>query len=257
MLKITIAVLATGLLAFGADSIITRLGMTDDTAEKIITRNLHSGKLQELPIYKAKQIPPEERAEAIRQTGDYIKSVVMAPAFKEKYVADWEKEAPQDANMKLKALIRKSEKDYKELQEIHKTAEAEYKESYGAALKSMEDLINALKDPKHKMHKIYVQSMVGSMPAPPTAAYKAELAKFEETYPGTVEGMVKLRLKSFLALTADIDFNATLVKKGNKMIFEDPALEKRSADWKQCFRAGPDAVKAARAYAEQWLKELP
>ncbi len=121
----------------------------------------------------------------------------------------------------------------------------------------MKDLIAALKDPKHKMHKIYVQSMVGEVPGPPTAAFKAELAKFEATYPGTVEGMLKLRLKAFLAMTADIDFNAKLIRKGNKMIFEDPALEKRSRDWKQCFRAGPEAVKAARAYAEQWLKELP
>ncbi|WP_341836015.1 hypothetical protein WJU16_24645 [Chitinophaga pollutisoli] len=257
MFKISIAVLATGLLAFSANSIITRLGISDEDAHKTIDRNLLSGKMELIAAYKAKQIPAGERAQAVKEMGDYIKAYVSTPEYKAAYVEEWEKEAPKDANAKLRAAIKKSEKDYQELEKIHETAEAEYKASYAEALKTMKDLINALKDPKHKMHKIYVQSMVGEVPGPPTAAFKAELAKYEEKYPGTVEGMLKLRLKSFLALSADIDFNAALVKKGNKMIFEDPALEKRSAEWKQCFRAGPEAVKAARAYAEQWLKELP
>jgi len=257
MIKLTFAVLATGILAFGASNIISRLGVTDEDAHKSIDRNLLSGKLELIGAYKGKQIPPEERAQAVREMGDYIKAYVSTPEYKNAYVEEWEKDAPKDGNAKLKAAIRKAEKDTKELEKLYETADAEYKESYGESLKAMKDIVAAMKDPKHKMHKIYVQSMVGELPGPPTAAFKAELAKYEETYPGTVEGMLKLRLKAFLALTSDIDFNAKLVKKGSKMVFEDPALEKRSRDWKLCFRAGPETVKAARSYAEQWLKELP
>lgn len=255
--KIIIASITVGLVAFTTNTIISRLGVSDEDAQKAVSRGMYTGKLDLIAMYKAKQIPAGERAAAVKEMGDYIKAYVMSPEYKEAYVEGWEKEAPQDANSKLRAAIKKSEKDYKDMEELHRTAEPENKEGYAAALKAMKDMIDILKDPKHKMHKVYVQGIAGGVPGPPTAAFKAELAKFEQTYPGTVEGMLKLRLKSFLTLTSDIDFNAPLVKKGNKMIFEDPLLEKRSREWKMCFRAGPETIKAARAYAEAWLKELP
>ena len=59
-----------------------------------------------------------------------------------------------------------------------------------------------------------------------------------------------------LDATADVDFNAKLVSRSGRMAFVDPALEEKSSDWKMAYRAGREAVSAARLAAAAWLKEL-
>ncbi|MGZ5282869.1 MAG: hypothetical protein ACXWEY_11390 [Bacteroidia bacterium] len=88
------------------------------------------------------------------------------------------------------------------------------------------------------------------------AAYKQDLKRWEADYPTTVNGLLKKKLKEFLVLTADINFNAKLEKRGDKMVFSDPALEAQDEFWKACFRSGKPTVDAARAYAQQWLQEI-
>ncbi len=69
--------------------------------------------------------------------------------------------------------------------------------------------------------------------------------------------MIRKRLQEFLQLTADINFDAALTtdQHGVKH-FADEELERKDYNWKLCFRSGKETVTAARAYAEQWLKEL-
>lgn len=71
-----------------------------------------------------------------------------------------------------------------------------------------------------------------------------------------VEPLVASRLKQFLELSADVDFQARLVTKNGVSRFADPRLESRSPEWKLCFRAGPQTLAAARAYAGDWLNTL-
>jgi hypothetical protein len=87
-----------------------------------------------------------------------------------------------------------------------------------------------------------------------TEQYKQDLAEWEKMK--DISYMLKKRLKAFLELTADIDFNAKLVPSGKKMMFENPAYESKSNYWKACFRCGPAAIKQARIKANEWLKEL-
>jgi hypothetical protein len=88
------------------------------------------------------------------------------------------------------------------------------------------------------------------------ATYKQDLKSWEADYPPTVNGLLKKKLKEFLQLTSDINFNAELKKQGDRMIFADPALEDKDEFWKACFRSGKPTVNAARSYAQQWLQEL-
>jgi hypothetical protein len=57
-------------------------------------------------------------------------------------------------------------------------------------------------------------------------------------------------------LTQGIDFNAALKESGGNKVFVNPAYEKKSNKWKMAFRAGKEVTEAARAFAQQWLKEL-
>jgi hypothetical protein len=86
--------------------------------------------------------------------------------------------------------------------------------------------------------------------------HQAALKKWETDYPKDPNVLVARRLKEFLALSASVDFQAETVKKGRMVKFVKPAYEEKSEDWKMCYRAGKEAVDAARAAATEWLKEL-
>lgn len=68
---------------------------------------------------------------------------------------------------------------------------------------------------------------------------------------------LKKRLQAFLDETSDVDFQARTTGTGYARRFADEENEARSNTWKMCFRAGPDVTGAARAFAEEWLAELP
>ena len=82
------------------------------------------------------------------------------------------------------------------------------------------------------------------------------MADWERDYPEDVDDLVALRLREFLATTADMDFDADLEERNGKLVFEDAALEAKPAEWKVYFRAGEEAVTAAREAAADWLDEV-
>ena len=76
--------------------------------------------------------------------------------------------------------------------------------------------------------------------------------KNEKLYPSDPNQMVKQRLKEFLKVSSTVDFDAEL--QGS--MFKNPAYERKSAQWKMCYRAGRDVIMAAREEATKWLQEL-
>jgi len=86
--------------------------------------------------------------------------------------------------------------------------------------------------------------------------YQTKICKWEKDYPADTKQLIKRRLEYFLDLTKDIDFNASLKELNGKKIFVNPVYEQKPAEWKMGFRAGKDVVQTARAFAEQWIKEL-
>lgn len=87
--------------------------------------------------------------------------------------------------------------------------------------------------------------------------YNEQLAQWKQDYPATGREMVKRRLNEFLRESADVDFDAKLVRRGGKMRFVNQTYEdEKSGEWKICYRAGRPAVEKARAFSKQWLAEL-
>src|SRR5262249_34386946 len=68
--------------------------------------------------------------------------------------------------------------------------------------------------------------------------------------------VVARRLREFLQLSADVDFDARLKTQDGRSVFENPAYQAKSSQWKMCFRAGREATAAARAAVQAWLTEL-
>jgi hypothetical protein len=57
-------------------------------------------------------------------------------------------------------------------------------------------------------------------------------------------------------MSKDVDFDAKLVPADSKMRFADPRYEEKPPEWKLYYRAGREAVAAAREVAQAWLKAL-
>lgn len=71
-------------------------------------------------------------------------------------------------------------------------------------------------------------------------------------YPVNADELIKSRLESFMEISATVDFNAEL----NGSMFANPEYEKKTDQWKMCFRAGKAVIAAAREEVAIWLKEL-
>jgi hypothetical protein len=74
----------------------------------------------------------------------------------------------------------------------------------------------------------------------------------EKNYPENGTELVKKRLADFIAVSATVDYDA-VVTSGR---FDKPEYERKSPEWKMCYRAGKAVVAAARAEAQKWLDEL-
>lgn len=86
--------------------------------------------------------------------------------------------------------------------------------------------------------------------------YNEQLAEWKANYPATSKEMLRRRLREFLEVSRDVDYDAQLVRKGRKMVFVNEDYESQSEEWKRCFRAGKAPVEKARAIAKSWLAEL-
>ncbi|RDB03607.1 hypothetical protein DVG78_23175 [Runella aurantiaca] len=68
--------------------------------------------------------------------------------------------------------------------------------------------------------------------------------------------LLRQRLKNFIALCDDVDFNAQLRPAGRKQEFIQPAYQRKPAEWKFLYRLGKTPVMEARAFAQEWLTDL-
>jgi len=68
--------------------------------------------------------------------------------------------------------------------------------------------------------------------------------------------IIKNELQQFLTASANVDFNAKLVAKGDRMVFVNPDYESKDGNWKFYYRCGREAVSGARHFAENWLSSL-
>lgn len=87
--------------------------------------------------------------------------------------------------------------------------------------------------------------------------YNEQLAQWKQDFAPTGREMVRRRLRQFLEESADVDWEAKLVRCGGKMCFANEQYEdEKSGEWKVCYRAGREPVEKARAFAKAWLAEL-
>lgn len=207
-------------------------------------------------------IPAAKRAAVVRAVGEFARSFTKTGTFLEWYASYREERKPRAPETtplmaegraqqikELKASIAEQEK-------AQAAAPADQKGIYRDVIASFRQMLKELEKPD-PAQDAELDAHIGQANAEATKKHQAELAAWEKEYPaGNPKPLLKRRIKEFLDATATVDFSAKLVKKDDSMVFANPAYENKNGDWKTAFRAGKEATEAARAVAQQWLKEL-
>ena len=246
-----------GFAAFTND-VLQQLSLAEEDAKEAIKDNFINGGLYFPDNQTIKTIAVAKRSTTVGALGDYMKQYIYSPEFAEAY-----EEAKQDAKpagkADTKALIenrlQQIEEELPHAEENLKNAAPAMKKLNQLSVDQLKQEREALKNTKHPMHNDYVSNLKDEEEEN-AGQQEMEAKFFDEKYPATVKELVKKRLREFLAFTADINFNAQLVQQGKFKVFADAALESKDANWKKCFRAGPETIGAARKYAQQWLVQL-
>jgi hypothetical protein len=109
------------------------------------------------------------------------------------------------------------------------------------------------KDPAQKAQ---LKAVLDAQRAEAKTRREEALAEWNIRLPTDPKALIAGRIREFLETSADVDFGAKLVKKGGLMRFDNEDYEAKPITWKLCFRAGREAVEAARTFATSWLSAL-
>ncbi|WP_315821230.1 hypothetical protein [Paraflavitalea speifideaquila] len=240
-----------GTMAFVAvNSIFDQLDIAEAEAKESIFDNFRESKLTFPVTSVIKGMATGKRAGVVKELGDYIRKYTNSPAFAEEYKRYVQRKTQKPVNKeeKIQKQIAETKAEIAETEKELKTATADSKKLLEMALQLQKNMLKDLQDPNSLQYNYTVG--IGEMTQ---AEFDAAMKVYEKEFPVNPQDMVKQRLQDFLALTADINFDAPL---DSRKRFVDPKLEARDDNWKRCFRSGRETITAARVYAQQWLKEL-
>lgn len=246
-------------VAGGAD-ILSQLGIPLDAAKEAIGSVITAGVYNPgLPAQAFKLMPPAARAQAATAGVAWLKAYVATPDFKRQYlqVRENHKPTPQTYDTTPEQELQKADDQQKQQFEESKRAIAslppEQRKAMEDALKNAADLAAKMNTPESR--KIRLDAIKAER-AQEAKEYDTALAKWKQEYPDDPRPLVARRLREFLQLSADVDFNAKLTTANGVSTFENPAYQAKSSQWKMCYRAGREATGAARAAIQAWLTEL-
>ncbi len=87
--------------------------------------------------------------------------------------------------------------------------------------------------------------------------YNDSLINWKMVYPEDPTMIIKYRLQQYQTLLSTVDFSAQTTTDAKGIThFVNPDYEKKSGDWKRCYRAGKEANDAVQAPIRDWLSSL-
>jgi hypothetical protein len=264
MTRVLVALLLGGGIAYGAaqSDVLVTLGTNRTEAHNSIFTTLASGVpalAGEQAVFKA--AGGEARAAMVRAVVAVARTFVESADFARRYALYREAQQPprpEIASSGTEALDQQQQA----MEQAITQALANAATLPAEARKQLEDSIADMRrqiaelnaDPEYRAA---VDQMAAANAKENDTDYARTLALFNAELPEDVNALVARRLRQFLTTCGDVDFDAALETGPDQLQrFVNPAYERRSKDWKMCFRAGKPAVDAARAAANQWLKTL-
>lgn len=256
---LVIAALAPPAAALGAD-ILAQLGITPEAAKAAIGGVISGGVYNPgLPARAFALLPPAARAQAVTAGVAWVKAYVASPDFPRQYAQVRQNHRPEAPAWDLtpEQELQKADDDQRQQREQSQQAIAalppEKRKAMEEALRNAADLTARMDTPESRQKRL---EAIRADRAGQTREYNAAVAKWRQDYPDDPRLLVAKRLREFLRLSADVDYTAKLTSNGSTSVFENPAYQAKSSQWKLCYRAGREATAAARAAVQAWLTEL-
>jgi hypothetical protein len=220
------------------EDIFAQLGIEKKSAESYILHGFMNGKLSSpKSIYGAYKWNTGKRKEALVEIARLVKDYTASDYFKDEYI-----------KMRMKNMMR--EEDYREMK-MHVDMMKDY-------ISTMEKKKKEREAKKQEVDE-YTLTSIQSYYNQKKQVEEYEAAKKGQPEPGftTVQGgFIAGRLQQFLDMSATVDFDAQLRKEGTKMVFVNPEYERKSEDWKKCYRAGKELTGEAQRISREWIEEL-
>jgi hypothetical protein len=243
-----------------AQDVLSQLGITPLAARVAVNAVLSSGIHNPgLPAKAFKLLPAAARAQMAAAGVAWLKSYTASPEFTQQYaqVRQAHKPAPPQFPGTPEDELKKADEEQARQAEESKKAiaalPAEQRAQIEQAMNAAQAMTAQMNTPE--MRKTRLDAIKAGR-ADRTKEYEQALAVWTRDYPENPAPVIAKRLREFLAVSADVDFAATLTSRNGKMVFENQGYEEKPAPWKICYRAGREATAAARAAVQAWLKEL-
>jgi len=265
-IAVATAVLAVLLAALGAQAqtgsdVAAKLGLSLTEAKAGVLESLGSGSVFSEAAFRAfKALTPEGRAAIVRSGLAAIKAYIAMDEFKTEYAKYREERKPEPPEARLSAdaeMKKQREEMEKQIAEMRKNMaglDAETRKAMEEAIKAVQAQMEAMeKDPEQKA---MIKQAFEMQAAQEKEEYANRLKEWEEEYPADPRKLIVRRIDEFLEESEDVDFSAKLVQSGGRMKFALTEYEDKPPLWKLCYRAGKEAVQAAREFAAAWRAEL-
>ncbi|HEY1115570.1 MAG TPA: hypothetical protein VGE66_18510 [Chitinophagaceae bacterium] len=238
-----------------------QLGLTEKDAASRVQQSFIGGYLQYAGISKARHIAAGDRATVAKDMLSFTRTYLQGEEFRKAYEQlraskkPTEPEQPESEAQIRRKNIDAMKEGIANVEKGMKTANAEMKKILQESLEMFQKQLKEYQDPNNAMIKLMAQGAVQSYEYQ-TAAYKEDLKKWEKEYPADPAPFIKKRLEQMLEYTKDIDYDAQLTERNGKKYFTKPEYERKSSQWKMGFRAGKEVTETARAYVQQWIREM-
>jgi len=256
---VAIAALAASGVALGAD-VLSQLGIPLGVAKEAVGNVLTAGVNNPgLPAAAFKLLPPAARAQTATAGVAWLKAYVASPDFARQYAQLRQTRKPEPPTWELtpEQELQKADDEQKQQLEDSKKVIAslppEQRKAVEEGLKTAAEMTAKMNTPEARKMRL---DNIKAGRAAETTEYNDAVAKWKQDYPDDPKPIVARRLREFLQLSADVDFNAKLTTSNGLSTFENPAYQAKSSQWKMCYRAGREATTAARAAVQAWLAEL-
>jgi len=256
---VLVAALAAPVAVAGAD-VLSQLGITLEAGKEAIGSVISAGVYNPgLPAQAFKLLPPPARAQAATAGVAWVKTYVNSPDFKRQYTDVRQNHKPEAPTWELtpEQELQKADEDQKQQMAASRQAVAalppDQRKAVEASLKEAEDTLAKMNTAEFRKTRL---DNIKADRAAQMKDYDERVARWKADYPDDPRPLVAKRLREFLQLSADVDYNAKLNTTGDRAVFENPAYQAKSSQWKMCFRAGREATTAARTAVQAWLTEL-
>ena len=183
------------------------------------------------------------------------KAYIQSDAFKKRWADYLEANrptppAPKTVEGEIARQKKEMEKGIKDMEESIKQMPPDQQAQMQDAIKAMRAQESQYDDPSMKQ---MLATSLAQENLDAKRQYEENLKEFNDDHPTDVNVLVARRLKEFVDLSGTVNFDAKLDANGS---FVDQKYENQDGNWKFLYRAGKPAVDTARAFAQEWLKEL-